>query len=107
MLVLSYSDFGPPVIATEVLGNEWWQWQSHGDSRPRQYTVKVVVYRAGELESAMVLYPVNAELEKDYRYLEYETALSYLNAKIDDDIIESVTQGLKRTKLQLICELGK
>ncbi|EKE70635.1 hypothetical protein [Gallaecimonas xiamenensis] len=61
MMVLSYQAFGPQVTATEVLGNEWWQWQAHGDSRPRDYDVKVVVYRGISLIDVKAAYPVIEE----------------------------------------------
>jgi len=34
VVLLDYNDFGPQIIAQEVISMEWWQWQDHGDSDP-------------------------------------------------------------------------
>ncbi len=33
IVVFNYNDFGAQVIASEVIGMAWWQWQPHGESR--------------------------------------------------------------------------
>lgn len=105
-VTFSYSDFGPQVIAHEVIGMEWWQWQDHGDSRPRDYDVKVVVYRNATLDEVKIKFPVVAEQLKDYRYLEYDVAINFLNEKIDENILEAVTVDLKKTRQKLVNVLG-
>jgi hypothetical protein len=97
-VVLQYEDFGPPSAAFEILGQPWWQWQSHGDSRPRKYDIKVVVYRNVELKDVQKTYPVDAEREQDYRYVAYAAALDYLDQLIAEDGVESVTATLKATR---------
>ena len=100
-VMLDYSDFGPQVIASEIIGMEWWQWQSHGESRPMEDIIKVVVYRDISLEKVKALYPVNPEKRKDYRYLEYKKAFDFLEEKIQENVIEKVTNKLKVTKTKL------
>lgn len=106
-VVLNYSDFGPQVIANEMIGMEWWQWQSHGESRPTVYDVKIVVFQNIPLKEVKKLYPVNPDMEKDYRYLKYEKALGFLNAKIDDNVMETVTSVLETTRTKLIDAFDK
>jgi hypothetical protein len=105
MIVLDYNDFGPQVIASEVIGTEWWQWQAHGDSSPTVYPVKVVVYRGVSLDNVEKRYPVNPTKEHDFRYVEYQNALSFLEQKIEDDVIEDVTSTLKNTRNKILEEL--
>lgn len=97
-LVLSYSDFGPQVIASEIIGMEWWQWQSHGESRPTKYDIKVVIYNKIDIANVKKLYPVLEKQNQDYRYLEKYTALKYLDEKIKENTIEQVTNTLIKTR---------
>jgi len=76
--VLPYSAFGPQVIAHELIGMEWWQWDNHGDSRPREYPIKVVVYWDQTLEETQKRFPVEREKEKDFRYVEYAPAVKHM-----------------------------
>lgn len=83
MVILDYQDFGPPSMSHALLGHEWWQWQAHGDPDPRQtYPVKVVVYRGIPLADVKKRYPVNAQQEQDFRYVAYDTAITYLDQQI-------------------------
>lgn len=91
-LVLRYRDFGAPIDSHELLGEEWWQWQPHGDSRPRTYDVRVVVYCNQPLEEVALQYPVVPENEQDYRYVEYDVAMQYLRDTIAF-ILESPRPG--------------
>jgi len=106
MIVLEYSDFGPQVIASEVIGTQWWQWQEHGDSKPTVYPVKVVVYRGASLDEAKKRYPVDPMKKQDFRYLEYQEALNFLDQKIEDDVIEGVTSTLRKTRNIILEELA-
>lgn len=101
-IVLNYSDFGPQVIANEIIGMEWWQWQPHGESRPAGYDIKVVVYQNLSLDEIKKTYPVKPEQEQDYRYLKYEKAINYLQDKINENVIEDVTTKLKVTRTRLL-----
>jgi hypothetical protein len=105
--VVPYEDFGPQVIASDLVGMDWWQWQAHGDSRPRRYDIKVVVYRGLALDHVQARYPVIPEKNKDYRYVEYAAALEYLDQKINEDVLPQTTAKLKSTKRKIIRVLGK
>ena len=105
ILVLKYSEFGSQVIAHEIIGYEWWQWQAHGKSRPSDYDVEVVVYQGETLDTVKKLYPISQRENKDYRYLEYEKAMYYLDLKINENTLDEVTQKLKKTRLKLMNEL--
>lgn len=83
-MILNYKDFGPPALASELIGNDYWQWDSHGDSRPRDYPISVVVYRNIDLQKIKNLYPVIKEEEQDYRYVEYQIAMGYLDSSIEE-----------------------
>ena len=101
VVILDYREFGPQIIASEVIGMEWWQWNSHGDSRYRDYTIKVAVYRDISLEEVKTKYPVNSTTESDYRYLKHSIALEYLDKKITENVMKSVTQQLIQTREKL------
>ncbi|GAA5213669.1 hypothetical protein ACFSJ3_03055 [Corallincola platygyrae] len=88
--VLPYSAFGPPSMSGSLLGVEWYQWQPHGDSRPKQYPVKVVVYRELAKSEVEKAFPVNPAEELDYRYVSYSAAISYLDKNIKD--VEAMEQ---------------
>ena len=82
--VLPYSAFGPPSMSGQLLGNEWYQWLPHGDSRPREYPVNVVVYRDISLLDIQNLYPVNQTTESDFRYIMYSEAIGYFDYNLQD-----------------------
>lgn len=101
MLLFDYDAFGPPAAANELIGMDWWQWEPTGDARPSAYAIKVVVYKDIDLEQVKQRYPVNAETEKDYRYVEYLAAMAYLDQMIQDNVIESLTHELIRTRAKI------
>ena len=100
-VVLTYDSFGPQAAAHELIGMRWWQWQSHGDSRgSEEYSIKVVVYWGQDLEAVERQYPVNEAKEIDYRYVEYDKAVSHMEAVIEEfeDLelpTESIASGLE------------
>ena len=102
MIVLDYSDFGPQAAAYELLGMQWWQWQSHGDSRPRKYDIKVVVYRDVPLDVVKQKYPVVKKEFKDFRYVSYDEAILYLDTMIQENFIPELTTKLEQTKRILV-----
>ncbi len=108
-IVLDYSDFGPQVIAYEIIGMEWWQWNDHGNSRPTEYDIRVVVYKNINAEEIKKRYPVIIEKKQDYRYLKYQDAIKYLNSKIEEDAMPSVTTLLRNTlkKLNMVFDESK
>jgi len=97
-IVLNYEDFGPQVIANEVIGMQWWQWDNFGDSQEKSYDIKVVVYNNIDLTAVSATFPVDQANEKDYRYLDYQNAVIYLNGKIDENVFPVVTQKLIDTR---------
>lgn len=100
-LVFQYDDFGPQSAADKILGRQWWQWQSHGDSRPRKYDIKVVVYKGISLQEVKRLYPVLPEKKQDFRYVEYQLALDYLDKNITENVMQILTEKLQVTKNRL------
>ncbi|AZZ92141.1 hypothetical protein EUZ85_15975 [Hahella sp. KA22] len=111
-LELTYQDFGPPALATDLLGSEWWQWNPHGDPRPRQYDVHVIVYRDITENEVHTRFPINEATEKDYRYLPYSTAMTYLNANItalvsdDESVVQEIRELLIQTRREIVQALG-
>jgi len=80
-LVLGYEEFGPQVIAYELIGFGWNQWKAEGHELPDDVAVKVVVYRGVRLGKVRAAYPV-VRGRGDYRYVEYGRALRFLDRKI-------------------------
>src|SRR2546427_10691368 len=57
--VMRYSDFGPPSSSYELLGAEWYQWNSQGPDDPNgRDDVKVVIYRNIDLPTVKRTYPI-------------------------------------------------
>lgn len=88
--VTTYSAFGPPQIASKLLGREVWQWDDADNHKPIKFDIKVIVYRNIDLELIKSKYPVLPHKKQDYRYVEYETAVSFL-----DDEISALKSELK------------
>ncbi|MBU6955597.1 hypothetical protein [Hahella sp. HN01] len=109
---LTYQDFGPPSLATDLLGSEWWQWNPHGDPRPRHYDVHVIVYRSMTENDIRKHFPIDEATEKDYRYLPYTTAINYLDANItalasdDESVVQEIREQLIQTRGEIVRALG-
>jgi hypothetical protein len=100
--VLSYQELGPQAAVYELIGMEWYQWNNHGGSDPREVDdVKVVVYRNVSLDKVKEMYPVVVG-KQDYRYLDYETAIKYLSKNEGEPYLEH----LQATKRKVIEQLG-
>lgn len=84
--VLPYSSFGPQVIAHELLGKEWWQWESQGGSKSgvKDYDIKVVVYWDEKIASVRERYPIDPSRERDFRYVDLSKAIAYLRRTISE-----------------------
>lgn len=80
---LTYSDFGPPSLAHPLIGLDYWQWDNHGDSRPKEYPIAVIVYRGVGLDQIKERFPVDRHKEKDYRYVAYPKAVTFLTDAIE------------------------
>lgn len=91
LLQLRYEDFGPQVVAYELLGMQWWQWQAHGDSQPGTTPViGVVVYRKGLRTEAKQIFPVSQELKHDWRYVACPDAQRYFDDVLSDESLEGL-----------------
>lgn len=97
-LLLPFNAFGPAAMSEPLLGQSWWQWQSHGDSKPHEYDIKVILYKDFPLDEIKKRYPVNETKQSDYRYVDYESAIQYLDKHIEEDLIPKTTKELKQTK---------
>lgn len=106
--ILPYSAFGPQVAAYELIGMEWWQWDSHGSEDDHEYPIKVVVYWDQTQEVTAKRYPVDQEKLQDFRYLEYSKAVEHLEAtikgfaeaKLDASAMERTLAKLKKRKVE-------
>ena len=83
-VILPYSAFGPQAAAYKVIGMEWWQWDSHGDSRPRDYPIKIVVFWDQTREDTAKRHPVDREKLQDFRYVEYSKAITHMVRTINE-----------------------
>lgn len=83
-VILPYPAFGPQVAAYELIGMEWWQWESHGDGLGREYPIKVVVFWDQSEEDVAKRYPVNREKLQDFRYVEYSKAIKHMTSLIKE-----------------------
>jgi hypothetical protein len=82
--VMQYSDFGPPSSSYELLGSEWYQWNSQGPDDPHgRDDVKIVIYRHVDLPMVKRTYPV-LNGKSDYRYIEYGEAMDFLTKRIEE-----------------------
>lgn len=103
-IILEYSEFGPPSLAWDTIGHDWWQWENHGDSRPKTYDIKVVVFRGIALNEVKQLYPVIPRKNQDYRYMEYSEAIQYLSKSIAEvgETIPKLSARLEQTRQRIL-----
>lgn len=81
-VVLAYDDFGPQVMAWELIGMEWWQWEAGGSWEPGdRFDVRVVVYRGLTLAAVRAEYPT-VEGRADYRYVSHDDAMAHFDRAI-------------------------
>ena len=110
--VFNYDDFGPQAMAWKTIGMQWWQWDNHGDSDPKsKCDIKVVVYTDMSLDEIKLLFPINRTKKKDFRYLQYNDSLKYLENNIQEmEIINEqwavdLKEHLKNTKERILREI--
>lgn len=102
-LVLSYGEFGPQAAAYKLIGFQWYQWNSHGDSDPNSVDdINVVVYQGVSMSRLKKMFPVSRETKTDYRYLKYRDALKYLDRHRDTAGLEH----LRDTRKKIIRVMG-
>lgn len=99
--ILDYADFGPQAMAYEILGKQWWQWEAQGVSRTTDYDIKVVVYRDISLKKIKKKFQVDEDELQDYRYVEYEVAVGFLDRHIEENIFRVITDRLETTRKEL------
>ena len=89
-----YSEFGPDVIASTVLGQSWYQWLPYGGGDiSKEFDIKVIVHAIGANQLAEDLFPIDQKAQKDYRYLSYDEALSFLE-QAETDVAEVISEGI-------------
>jgi hypothetical protein len=106
--ILPYSAFGPQVAAYQLIGMQWWQWDSHGDGRDGEYPIKVVVFWDQSREQTAKRHPVDQTRLQDFRYVEYSKAVEHLEAtikgfaeaKLDASAMERALAKLKKRKAE-------
>lgn len=83
VLVLEYADFGPPSLASGLLGPEWYQWESEGgpDSNAR-FDARVAVYRDISSKEVRRLHPVDRKHSIDFRCVRYDKAIAWLDSRL-------------------------
>jgi len=107
-LMLPYAAFGPQAIAYQLIGMEWWQWDSHGDEHDHEYPIQVVVFWNQTREETAKRHPVDQAKLRDFRYVEYSKAVEHLEetikefgeAKLDALAMERALTQLKKRKAE-------
>jgi hypothetical protein len=85
IVFLECSDFGPQALAYQLIGFEWYQWDSQGYEDPNyRYNIRIVVYDDPRgLDRIKTQYPtVNGKT--DYRYVARSEAIAHLKRDIAD-----------------------
>lgn len=101
-LIFNYDDFGPQALAQEFLKGSWWRWSESGASTADAEDVQIIVYAGQPLASVKEQYPIDEAKGRDYRYVRYRDAIEYLDSKIEEDLIPSLTDELKDIRSELI-----
>jgi len=107
--LFEFDAFGPPSMAFEVLGQEWWQWDAEGHAfEASGGTVWVVVYRQLPPDELRHRFPVIQGLACDHRYLEVADAVAYLGKAIeeleelDDRTFSELVGRLRSTRSSIV-----
>jgi len=108
-LVLSYDDFGPQALCSDLLGFAWYQWETGGSWEiDDSFDVRVVVYRGWTRDEVMKRYPT-ARNQSDYRYVAYADAIAFLDRALHDETViqsESLRTHLEATRARIRTELS-
>jgi hypothetical protein len=103
-VLFEYDDFGPQVMAFQLLGMGWWSWSGGGSwEMCDEFDVRVVVYEPADADEVARLYPT-VENESDYRLVSRPDALTFLDTQIadlasdDSEIMQSLRASLQRTR---------
>lgn len=85
MAEFAYQDFGPQSMAVDFIGYEIWQWQAQSGGDPSvEYPIGVIVFSKGQDVQAKAKFPVNADAQQDFRYVSYDSTVTYLNKNIKE-----------------------
>ena len=102
MVVLDYGDFGPQAAAVELLGMDGCAWAPPHDVQGLEACdVKVVVYRGMDEAAVAKVHPVVKTKLQDYRYVEWDKAVAYLDEWIAEDVVPMVTARMRRARAKL------
>ena len=102
-LSLNYAAFGPQAMAHEVIGYQWWQWQSSGgETLAEDYDIKVIIYRDSTVQELTKRFPLIKAKRMDPRYLKYEHAIAYLDKHIAEDVVPEISEQLRSTRAKLL-----
>jgi hypothetical protein len=100
-VILPYSAFGPQAMACKLIGREWWQWQSHGGSRARDYPIKVVVFSEQTRDFTAGNHPVGRERVRDFRYVKCSKAVRHKESTIKELAVSDLdASGVRRGRLE-------
>ena len=87
----------------------WYQWNSQGPDDPNaRDDVRVVVYRNISPDEVKRMYPV-VEEKQDYRYLDYQSALSLLKQYEQDPFwndYKETKDRARQTREKILAQLG-
>ena len=83
-VISEYKEFLPQVLTWELVGYSWYQWDpcGHEEDENYPYNIKVVIFRGMSRTEAEARYPT-VKGEVDYRYVEWDRAVSFLREKIN------------------------
>jgi len=102
-IFLLFKIFGPQAAVYELIGYNWHQWESHGDSSPEIIPdIFVVVYWDETVGTVKKKFPINQSKKQDYRYLEKTVAIKHLEELIlEFNEFNLDTTGLETTLRKL------
>lgn len=84
VFVADYENFGVSHYSSKLIGEKEWQWGGSDNHKPGGFNIKVVVYRGVSLEQVKRSFPVIPEQKQDYRYVEYDKAVSYFTDTLNE-----------------------
>lgn len=94
IFVADFDDFGFSMYSLDLLGYKRWSWLRTGGHLPKEYDIKVIVYKDRKLEMVKQSFPIIPEKEQDYRYVDYQSASNYFAQtieSIESDLDEEVS----------------
>ncbi len=109
-VILPYSAFGPQVAAYGLIGKEWWQWDTHGEDKDKNYPIKVLVYWGQTEAETARKHPVDRARLQDYRYVDFAKAVAHLekaikeckSMKLNASTMEDTLALLKKQKAEQV-----